>query len=45
MKQNKTELIHVRVTKDMKERIVRSSPSISDFIIDAIQLKLAKMEA
>ena len=45
MKQNKTEWIHVRVTKDMKERIVRSHPSVTDFVIDAIQLKLANMEA
>lgn len=45
MKERKTEWIHVRVTKDMKDRILRFNIPITDFVIDAISFKLAIIEA
>lgn len=43
--EKKTEWIHVRVTKDMKERVLRTRVPVTQFVIEAITSKLAAQEA
>ena len=41
----KTEWIHLRVTKELKARILKYDVPVTQFVTEAIRVKLEKLEA